>query len=365
MSSRLFQPIRLAGLELANRIVVAPMCQYSASNGEASDWHITHLGMLANSGAGLVVVEMTDVEPQGRITPGCLGLYSDGCETALTRVIRHCKAIGSAHFGVQIAHAGRKASTLPPWQGSKPLAPKDGGWEPIGPSPIAFGDGWPVPREMNEDDINRVRDGFVSAAQRAVRAGFDAIELHIAHGYLLHQFISPLSNRRKDRYGGASVEQRMTFPLEVTKAVRAAMPKEMPLGARITGSDWLEGGITPDDAAAYAGMLKDAGMEFIDVSSGGLTLEARNPTSTAYNAPLAALVRQRTGVVTRTVGLIVTPQQAEDVLANNQADMITLGRAMLDDPHWGWHAAAVLGAEVKRPRQYLRAGPPLWSPSHG
>jgi NADPH2 dehydrogenase len=359
MRSALFSPIRLAGLELSNRIVVAPMCQYSAENGEASDWHMTHLGMLANSGAGMVVVEMTDVEPQGRITPGCLGLYSDGCEAALARVIRHCKKIGSAKFGVQIAHAGRKASTSRPWEGSKLLGPEHGGWERIGPSPIAYGGGWPVPREMTDSDMNRVREGFVGAAKRAVRAGFDAIELHGAHGYLIHAFISPLSNKRRDAYGG-SLEARMKFPLEIAKAVRAVLPAAMPLGARVTGSDWLEGGITPDDAVAYVGMFKDAGLDFVDVSSGGLTLDARNPTDYGYNAPLAERVRRGTGIATRTVGLIVTPQQAEAIVASGQADMIALGRTVLDDPHWGWHAAEALGVEIERPRQYLRAGPQFW-----
>jgi 2,4-dienoyl-CoA reductase-like NADH-dependent reductase (Old Yellow Enzyme family) len=359
MSSALFSPVRLAGLELPNRIAVAPMCQYSATNGEASDWHMTHLGMLANSGASLVVVEMTDVEPQGRISPGCLGLWSDACEAALGRVIRHCKTIGGAKFGIQIAHAGRKASTLRPWEGGKPLSPADGGWEAIGPSSIAFGEGWPVPREMTEADMNRVREGFVSAAKRAARIGFDAIELHGAHGYLFHQFISPLSNRRKDAYGG-SLEARMKFPLEVVRAVRAALPKDMPLGARITGSDWLEGGITPDIAATYAGMFKDVGMDFVDVSSGGLTLDARNPTGYGYNASLAEAVRKATGLVTRTVGLIVTPEQAESIVASGQADMIALGRTVLDSPHWAWHAASSLGAEIKRPPQYLRAGPGFW-----
>lgn len=359
MTSTLFSPIRLAALDLPNRIVVAPMCQYSASNGEASDWHMTHLGMLANSGAAKVVVEMTNVEAQGRISPGCLGLYSDGCETALARVIRHCKTIGQAKFGIQIAHAGRKASASRAWDGGKPLSQQDGAWETIGPSPVSFGDGWPVPREMTEADINRVRDGYVAAANRAVRIGFDAIELHGAHGYLLHQFISPLSNRRTDAYGG-SLEKRMRFPLEVTKAVRAVLPAGYPLGARITGSDWLDGGITPEMAASYVGMLKDAGMDFVDVSSGGLTLDARNPTGYCYNAPLAETVRRATGIATRTVGLIVTPQQAETIVASGQADMIAIGRTVLDDPHWGWHSAKALGAEVKRPLQYLRAGPDFW-----
>jgi NADPH2 dehydrogenase len=359
MASALFSPIRLGGLELANRVAVSPMCQYSAENGVASDWHMTHLGMLANSGAALVVVEMTDVEPQGRITRNCLGLYSEACEAALARVIAHCKKIGSARFGIQLAHAGRKASAMPAWDRSKPLAPDDGGWESIGPSAISFGAGWQVPREMSDADLNRVRDGFSSSAKRAVRAGIDAIELHMAHGYLLHSFMSPISNRRTDGYGG-SLEARARFPLEVTKTVRSAMPKDMPLGARITGSDRLDGGITPDDAVAYAAMLKDAGLDFVDVSSGGITFDTRTPTGIAHNAPLAGKVRKGAGLLTRTVGMIATAQQAEAVVVQGQADMVALGRAMLDNPHWGWHAAEALGAEATRPRQYLRAGPALW-----
>lgn len=359
MSSALFSPIRIAGLELHNRLVVAPMCQYSATDGVAGDWHMTHLGMLANSGAGLVIVEMTNVEPEGRITPNCLGLYSDACEAALKRVIDHCRRIGSAKFGVQIAHAGRKASTLPPWEGSRPLAPASGGWEPIGPSPIPYGSGWPVPREMTEADLARVREGFVAAAKRALRAGFDAIELHIAHGYLLHSFLSPLSNQRRDGYGG-SIEARLRFPLEVTRAVRAAVPHATPLGARITGSDWMEGGITPDDAVIHARALKEAGLDYVDVSSGGITLDTRNPTEFCYNVPLAERVRREAGLPTRAVGLIVTPKQAEAVIAEGKADMVALGRAFLDDPHWGWRAARELGAEAKLPPQYLRAGPKLW-----
>ena len=359
MSSMLFTPIRLGGLELGNRIVVAPMCQYSAVDGVASDWHMTHLGMLANSGVGLVVIEMTDVEPEGRITPFCLGLYSDACEAGLQRVVAHCHRIGSAKFGVQLAHAGRKGSTLPPWEGSKRLPPAEGGWEVIGPSPISFGDGWPTPREMTEADMTRVREAFAQAAKRAVRAGLDAIELHVAHGYLLHAFLSPISNQRKDAYGG-SIEARMRFPMEVACAVRAAIPKEMPLGARITGSDWMEGGITPDDAVIHARAFREAGLDYVDVSSGGIAAATRTPTDPGYNASLAERVRRGSGLPTRTVGMIVTPKQAEAILAAGQADMIALGRAILDDPHWPWHAAQALGAEAHRPRQYLRAGPKLW-----
>jgi NADPH2 dehydrogenase len=359
MKSKLLSPVRLAGLELDNRIIIAPMCQYSAHDGEATDWHMTHLGMLANSGASMVVVEMTNVEPRARITTSCLGLYSDGCEQALARVIAHCRRIGHARFGIQIGHAGRKASTTRPWEGGKPLAPADGAWEAIGPSSIAFGPGWPAPREMNRDDMDRVREAFVSATKRALRIGFDAIELHIAHGYLLHQFISPLSNQRKDAYGG-DLAARMKYPVEVVRAVKAVMPKEMPLGARVTGSDWVEGGITPEMAAASVGILKDAGLDFVDVSSGGLVAEARNPADYCYNAPLAEVVRKKTGIATRTVGLIVTPQQAENIVSSGQADMIAIARTVLDNPHWPWHAARALGGEAKRPPQYLRAGPQFW-----
>jgi 2,4-dienoyl-CoA reductase-like NADH-dependent reductase (Old Yellow Enzyme family) len=316
MSSALFSPIKLADLELANRVVVSPMCQYSANDGVASDWHITHLGMLANSGAGLLIAEMTDVERRGRISHGCLGLYSDACEAALTRVVDHCHRIGTAKIGVQLAHAGRKGSARMPWEarGQNRNAPDDP-WETIAPSAIAFGADWPAPRAMTDEDIERVRAAFALAARRAVRCGFDAIELHMAHGYLLHSFVSPVSNRRNDQYGGA-LEGRMRFPLEVARVVRAEVPKGTPLGARITGTDWIDGGLTADDAVVFAREL--------------------------------------------TVGLISTPKQAEAVIADGKADMVAIGRAFLDDPHWAWHAAAALGATVARPKQYQRADPKMW-----
>jgi NADPH2 dehydrogenase len=359
MSSALFAPIRLGGLELANRVVVSPMCQYSANDGCASDWHFTHLGMLANSGAGLVVVEMTDVERRGRITHGCMGLYSEANEAALARVVAHCKRIGTTKLGIQIAHAGRKASAQRPWEGGQPLAAAEDAWEAIAPSAVPFGAGWPVPRAMTEDDMARLCDAFVAAVRRAVRVGFDAIELHAAHGYLLHSFVSPLSNRRNDGYGGP-LENRMRFPLEVARAVRAAVPNSMPVGARITGSDWHEDGLTPDDAVTFARQLKEVGFDYVCVSSGGITAETRNPATPGYNVPLAETVRRKAGIPARSVGLIVTPAQAEVIVAEGKADMVALGRAVLDDPHWGWHAAAALGAEVDRPLQYQRAAPKLW-----
>ncbi len=362
MSSVLFSPFKLAGLELANRIVVAPMCQYSADDGCANDWHMMHLGMLANSGAALVIVEATHVERQGRITHGCMGLYSDDNELALGRVIAQCRRAGTAKFGIQIAHAGRKASSQRPWEGAKALAPGQDPWPTFAASPLPWGEGWHVPREATEADIERVREAFVSSAKRALRIGFDEIELHMAHGYLLHGFMSPLSNRRTDQYGG-SFENRMRFPLAVTRAVRAAVPKSVPLGARITGSDWREGGLTPDDAVAIAKALKGEGLDFVCISSGGALADIRTPTEPGYNVAIAARVKKEAGIATRTVGMIVKPDQAEEIVAQGKADIVSMARAFLDDPHWGWHAAKALGAEVARPPQYQRVGPKLWAPA--
>jgi NADPH2 dehydrogenase len=359
--SALFSPIQLADLELANRIVVSPMCQYSANDGVASDWHITHLGMLANSGAGLVVSEMTNVERIGRISHRCLGLYSDACEDALARVVTHCHRIGTGKIGVQIAHAGRKGSVNLPWVNREARgtgAPDP--WQIIAPSAIPFLPGWQTPRAMSGEDIERVHQAFVSSTQRAVRIGFDAVELHAAHGYLLHSFISPVSNKRNDEYGG-SLDGRMRFPLGVARAVRAVVPRGIPLGARITGSDWHDGGLTPDDAVVFASALKDAGFDYLCVSSGGIGGDQR-PTETAgFNVQFAEKVKREVGLPTRAVGMIVTPRQAEAIVAERKADMVAIGRAFLDDPHWGWHAAAELGADVARPPQYRRAEPKQWA----
>jgi 2,4-dienoyl-CoA reductase-like NADH-dependent reductase (Old Yellow Enzyme family) len=359
MTSALFSPIRLADLELANRVVVAPMCQYSADDGVASDWHMTHLGMLANSGAGLVVVEATHVERRGRITHGCLGLYSDACEAALERIVNHCRRIGTAKLGIQLAHAGRKASAQRPWEGAKALASNQDPWPTIAPSALPFGPGWHTPSAMTEDDMAHVSASFVQAARRAVRLGFDAIELHLAHGYLLHSFVSPLSNKRNDEWGG-SLEGRMRFPLEVTRAVRAVVPSGTPLGARITGTDWVEGGLTADDAVALTKALKQAGLDYVDVSSANITPESRWPNDPGFNVPIAERVRREAGLPVRAVGMIVNAKQAEAIVAEGRADMIAMARAFLDDPHWGWHAAQTLSAEVARPLQYARTAPGLW-----
>jgi len=362
MSSILFSPIQLAGLDLANRLVVSPMCQYSADDGCANDWHLMHLGMLANSGAALVIIEATHVERSGRITHGCLGLYNDDNEAALARVMAAARRAGSARFGIQIAHSARKGSALRPWEGGGPLKAGQDPWPTMAASPIPFGENWPTPREVTEADMERVRAAFVSAALRALRIGFDEIELHLAHGYLAHGFMSPVSNKRSDQYGG-SFENRLRFPLSIARAVRAAVPKQVPLGARITGSDWRPDGLTPDDAVAIAKALKAEGFDFVCISSGGVTADTRNPTEPGYNVPIAARVKKEAGILTRTVGLILTPEQAETVVAEGKVDMVSLARGFLDDPHWGWHAAKALGAEVARPPQYERAGPKLWAPA--
>jgi len=359
MTSALFSPIKLADLELPNRIVVSPMCQYSADDGVGNDWHMTHLGMLSNSGASLLVIEATHVERRGRITHGCLGLYSDDCEAALERIVYHCHRIGSAKLAIQLAHAGRKASSQRPWEGAKALTDAEDAWPTIAPSALPFGPGWHTPRAMTEDDMARVNSAFTDAAQRALRVGFDAIELHFAHGYLLHSFLSPLSNKRNDAYGG-SFEGRMRFPLEVVKSVRAVVPRGVPLGARITGTDWVEGGLTVDDAVATGKMLKAAGLDYIDVSSANITPDSRWPSDPGFNVPAAARVRAEAGVATRAVGMIANARQAEEIVAGGKADMVALARAFLDDPHWAWHAAQVLNADVARPPQYARTAPKLW-----
>ena len=359
MPSALFSPIKLANLTLPNRIVVAPMCQYSANDGVGNDWHMTHLGMLANSGASLLVLEATHVERHGRITHGCLGIYSDACEDALKRIVLHCKRIGTAKLGIQLAHAGRKASSQRPWEGAKALPPGEDPWPTIAPSALPFGPGWHTPRAMIEEDMVRVRAAFADAAKRAVRVGFDAVELHLAHGYLLHSFVSPLSNKRNDEYGGA-LAGRMRFPLEVARDVRAAIPRGIPLGARITGTDWLDGGLTADDAVTLTKALKQAGLDYVDISSGNITYDSRAPSDPGYNVPIAEQVRREAGLPVRTVGMIVNAKQADAIVAEGKADMIALARAVLDDPHWGWHAAQDLGAEVARPVQYARSAPVLW-----
>jgi 2,4-dienoyl-CoA reductase-like NADH-dependent reductase (Old Yellow Enzyme family) len=356
MTSALFQPIRLRGLTLENRIMVSPMCQYSAVEGSMTDWHLAHLGMLANSGAGLLCFEMTDVEPVGRITPGCSGLYSDANEAALRRIVAHCREHGQAKLGIQLAHAGRKASTAPPWDSGKPLKPEDGGWQPVAPSALPMGEGELVPRALALEEVRGLVAKFADTARRARRLGFDAIELHGAHGYLIHEFLSPLSNRREDEYGG-SLANRMRFPLEVFAAVRAEWPQDKPIGVRLSCTDWAEGGWDIEQTVALARELKKAGCDWIDASSGGLVKNQVIPVAPGYQVPFAERIRKDVGITTIAIGLITEAQQAESIVVEGRADMVALARGFLWDPRWGWHAALELGAEPQLPRQYLRGRP--------
>ena len=356
MTSALFQPISLRELRLPNRIMVSPMCQYSAIDGNASEWHLTHLGQLVLSGVGLLCIEATAVEAIGRITPCCLGLYSDDNDTALRLLVSALRRHADTPLAIQLAHAGRKASSHTPWDGGKLIAVQAGGWEPIAPSALPFSLSEPPPREMHAADLARVREAFVHAAQRAGRLGIDAIELHAAHGYLLHTFLSPLANRRSDHYGG-SLENRMRFPLEVFSAVRKAWPEAKPLGVRISASDWIEGGWDLPQSIEFAQRLKAAGCDWIDASSGGLAPEQKIAPGPGYQVPFAEAIRKEAGIPTIAVGLITEPQQAEDVIAAGRADMVALARGLLYEPHWAWRAAAELGGEVRAPKQYWRAAP--------
>lgn len=355
----LFQPLKLGAVTLDNRIAVSPMCQYQAENGCVTDWHLAHLVTLAISSASLVMVEATGVEPIGRITHGCVGLYDDACEAALARVLAACRKFGFAKLGIQIGHAGRKASAHVPWRGGGALGPGDNPWETVAPSPIPFTDGWPVPRELDRAGLTRIREAFVAAARRALRLGFEVVELHGAHGYLLHEFFSPHSNKRQDEYGG-SLENRMRFPLEVAAAVRKVWPADRALGVRMSGSDWLEDGATVDDAVVLAGRLKAIGVDYVCVSSGGIDPKAKVAVGPGYQVPFAREVRRRTGITTRAVGMIVEPKQAEAIVSSGDADFVALARAFLDDPRFPWHAADILGASVRYPPSYDRSRPTVW-----
>ncbi len=359
MPSHLFSPIAIGGVTLPNRIAVSPMCQYSAVDGSATDWHLQHLGSLSLSGAGLLILEATAVEAAGRITQSCLGLYSDANEAALERVVATCHRWGNAKLGIQLAHAGRKASTQVPWAGGKPLGEAEGAWQRVGASLIPFAEGYPAPEPLDEAGLARVRDAFVAAARRAARLGFDLVELHGAHGYLLHSFLSPIANHRTDWYGG-SVENRMRFPLEVAAAVRAAWPRDKALGMRITGFDWTPGGLTTADAVVFARELERIGFDYVCVSSGGISPAARVEVGAGYQVPFAAAVKAGSGLAVQAVGMIVAPRQAERIVAEGKADCVALARGFLDDPRWAWHAADALGDEAACPPQYARSRPGLW-----
>jgi NADPH2 dehydrogenase len=354
--SALFSPKKLRGLELPNRIMVAPMCQYSAQNGEANDWHFTHINTLALSGAAMFCIEATHVEAIGRITPGCLGLYDDATEAALKPILASVRKHSKTAVAMQLAHAGRKASSHKPWDGGQQIPVSQGGWQAEGPSAVPHKEGEAPPLVLDAPGLARVRDAFVNAARRAERLGIDAIELHSAHGYLLHQFLSPISNKRTDQYGG-SLQNRMRYPLEVFDAVRAAFPAEKPVGIKVSATDWVEGGWDLAQTIEYAKELKKRGVDWIDASSGGVSPQQKIPLGPGYQVPFAQAIKEATGVTTMAVGLITEAKQAEDIVASGKADMVALARAMLYDPRWGWHAAAELGGQVEAPPQYWRSQP--------
>ncbi|HET8538793.1 MAG TPA: NADH:flavin oxidoreductase/NADH oxidase [Anaeromyxobacter sp.] len=350
----LFSPLALRSATLRNRVAVSPMCQYSATDGRANDWHLVHLGARAVGGAGLVVFEATGVEPRGRISPADLGLWDDAQIEPLARVVRFVEAQGAV-AALQLAHAGRKASVRAPWDvGGAPLAPAEGGWATVGPSAIPFADGYPAPRALDAAELAAVVRAFAAAARRAAAAGFEAVEVHAAHGYLLHQFLSPLSNRREDAFGG-SFENRTRLVREVVAAVRAEWPEPLPLLVRISATDWADGGWDPEQAVALARALGSLGVDLVDVSSGGLVATAKVPAGPGYQTGFAERIRREAGVRTGAVGMITTPEQADHVIRSGQADLVLLARELLRDPHFPLRAARALGHEGPWPRQYLRA----------
>ncbi len=351
---QLFQPLTLRQLTLPNRIVVSPMCQYSAREGLANDWHLVHLGSRATGGAGLIIVEATGVTPEGRISPHCLGLWSDAQIEPLRRITRFIDSQGSV-AGIQLAHAGRKAGTWRPWEGKAGSVPlEQGGWTPLAPSAIPFDTNHHTPQALSREQIAGVVQDFARAAERALKAGFKVAEVHAAHGYLLHQFLSPLSNQRDDEYGG-SFANRIRLLLEVVDAVRAVWPAELPLLVRLSATDWIDGGWSELETVELSALLKARGVDLIDVSSGGLAPNAQIPVGPGYQSRFAERVRREAGIPTGAVGLITEPAQAEHVLRSEQADLVLLARELLRDPYWPLHAAEVLGHRLPWPAQYVRA----------
>ena len=352
--SQLLEPYTLRQLTLLNRIAVSPMCQYSSEDGLANDWHLVHLGSRAVGGAGLIFTEATAVTADGRITAQDLGLWKDEQIEPLQRITRFIAAQGAV-AGIQLAHAGRKASTHRPWIGKHgSVKPQEGGWVPVGPSPIAFDPNHTQPQQLDEAQIQHVIADFVAAAKRALTAGFEVVEIHAAHGYLLHQFLSPISNQRQDHYGG-SFENRIRLVLEVTKAVREVWPQELPLFVRVSATDWVEDGWNPDETVELARRLKDLGVDLIDVSSGGLLPHVKIPTGPDYQVPFAARIRHEASIATGAVGMITEPEQAEAIIARGDADVVLMARENLRDPYFPRRAAEALGASITAPVQYQRA----------
>ncbi|REC93785.1 NADH:flavin oxidoreductase/NADH oxidase [Kushneria indalinina] len=356
-SPRLFEPLKLGNLELPNRILIAPMCQYSAQDGNATDWHTIHLGHLALSGAGLLILEATAVSPEGRISPDDLGLWNDDNEQALKQTLDAVRRNSDMALGIQLGHAGRKASAHVPWEGGAQIAPDEPrGWQTVAPSNVAYSEEENAPHALSLDEIQEVREQFRRAAERSARLGIEAIEIHAAHGYLLHQFLSPLSNQRSDQYGG-SLENRMRLTLEIFDGVRDVFPQERPVGIRISATDWADGGWSIEESQALAKELDARGCCFIHVSSGGLTSNQQIPVGPSYQVPLARAIGEVVTMPTIAVGMITEPEQAEAIVATGDADAIALARTMLYNPRWPWHAAAALGAQVTAPNQYLRSQP--------
>lgn len=353
--SKLFSPLRLRELEIRNRIFVSPMCQYSAVDGFANRWHLVHLGSRAVGGAGLVMVEATAVSPKGRISPNDLGLWSDAHVEPLREIARFIRAQGAVAT-IQLAHAGRKGSVSAPWLGGKTVAPADGGWQPEAPSAVPFGAQSALPHALTADEIEQLVADFIAATRRAEAAGFEAVEIHMAHGYLLHEFLSPLSNRRTDSYGG-NLENRTRLPRRIAREVRKVWPSTLPVFVRISATDWVEGGWTLEESVQLARWLKEDGIDLIDCSSAGLVPDARIPLGPGYQTPFAAAIREHVGIVTGAVGLITSAIQAEHIIATGQADVVLLARELLRDPYWPLHAARELGVDVDWPPQYERAKP--------
>ena len=354
--SALFSPLRLREIEFRNRVFVSPMCQYSSVDGMPNDWHLVHLGSRAVGGAGMVMVEATGVTPGGRISSHDSGIWADAHIEGFAPIARFIKEQGAVP-GIQLAHAGRKASTDKPWLGRGPVPEEQGGWEPIAPSAVPFSPKHNMPRAMTKTDIDAVVTAFADATRRALAAGFEVIELHAAHGYLLHEFLSPLSNRRTDEYGG-DFENRIRLPLEVTRTVRAVWPSHLPLFVRISATDWVEGGWDLKQSIEFCRKLKDAKVDFVDCSSAALVPDAKVPAGPGFQVPFAQAIRQAVGIATGAVGLITEPGQAEQIVATGQADAVLLARELLRDPYWPLHAAQKLGADIDYwPKQYLRAKP--------
>jgi len=361
MTSALFTPFQMRGATLPNRIVVSSMCQYMSDNGSANDWHLMHLGQFAMGAAGLVMTEATHVSPEGRISHRCLGMYSDENESTLRRVVEFCRRYGVAKLGIQLAHAGRKGSVHPPSQGGKPLAADENSWTTVAPSALPFAPGWHTPVALTRDGLREVKEQFVNATRRSARIGFDLVELHAGHGYLLHEFLSPLANHRDDEYGG-STHNRIRFPLEVFEAVRAAWPADRPLGVRVSATDWVEGGWTPEETVVLARELKALGCDFMDVTSGQVDPRQKIPFAPGYNVPFAEKVKKESGIVVMAVGMVTRPHQAEELVAAGRADLVAIARAMMDDPRWAWHAARELSAETAYAPNYVRCSPSQWKP---